>query len=56
MIGLPQSTYYRRPRIVAADAIDPDASLREVTPDVEQAFHGYGYRRVTRELGAGINP
>lgn len=50
MIGLPRSTYYRRPRVAAADAGDPDASLRDAIADVQRAFPGYGYRRVTREL------
>jgi putative transposase len=50
MIGLPRSTYYRRPRVVAADAVDPDAALRDAIADVQRAYPGYGYRRVTREL------
>ena len=45
MIGLPRSTYYRRPRGVAADGVDPDASLRDAIADVQRAFPGYGYRR-----------
>jgi putative transposase len=50
MIGLPRSTYYRRPRVMAADAVDPDGLLRDAIADVQRAFPGYGYRRVTREL------
>lgn len=51
MIGLPRSTYYRRPRIATMDAAcDPDARLREAIFRIQQAFPGYGYRRITREL------
>ena len=50
MIGLPRSSYYRRPRVVAADAVDADAWLRNAIAEVTRAFPGYGYRRVTREL------
>jgi putative transposase len=50
MIGLPRSTYYRRPRAAADDAVDPDAALRHAITDVRRAFPGYGYRRVTHEL------
>ena len=42
MIGLPRSTYYRRPRIAAANAIDSDASLRDAIAEVQRAFPGYG--------------
>lgn len=50
MIGLPRSTYYRRMRGVAADTVDPDATLRAAITEGLRAFPGYGYRRVTREL------
>jgi len=53
MIGLPRSTYYRRPRVVAPDAPDPDAELRVAIAQVQRDFPGYGYRRVTRALQHG---
>ena len=50
MIGLPRSTYYRRPREVPAGLGAADAALREAIQAVQRDFPGYGYRRVTREL------
>lgn len=53
MIGLPRSTYYRRPRERDAQTSDPDAELRAAIAQVQRDFPGYGYRRITRELRAG---
>lgn len=53
MIGLPRSTYYRRPRVVDDPASDPDAALRDAIAQVQRDFPGYGYRRITRELRRG---
>lgn len=53
MIGLPRSTYYRRPRTVDDPMCDPDAALRDAISQVQRDFRGYGYRRVTRELRRG---
>ena len=53
MIGLPRSTYYRRPRESDEHAVEADADLRAAISRVQQEFPGYGYRRVTRELRAG---
>lgn len=53
MIGLPRSTYYRRPRVVDERARDADAALRAAIAQVQRDFPGYGYRRVTRALRDG---
>jgi putative transposase len=53
MIGLPRSTYYRRPRERDAHASDADADLRAAIAQVQRDFPGYGYRRVTRALRDG---
>ena len=53
MIGLPRSTYYRRPRERDTHASDADADLRAAIAQVQRDFPGYGYRRVTRELRDG---
>ncbi len=53
MIGLPRSTYYRRPREPDANASDADADLRAAITQARQEFPGYSYRRVTRELRSG---
>lgn len=51
MIGLPRSTYYRRPREGTEHASDAD--LRAAITQVQREYPGYGYRRVTRELQSG---
>ena len=38
MIGVPRSTYYRRPRVVAPDSPDPDAELRQAIAQVQREF------------------
>lgn len=48
MIGLPRSTYYRRPK--ATSMADPDAPLVAAITAVRAMFPAYGYRRVTKEL------
>ena len=48
MIGLPRSTYYRRPKVTAM--ADPDAPLVAAITAVRARFPAYGYRRVTKEL------
>lgn len=48
MIGLPRSTYYRRPK--AATSAEADAPLAAAITAVRTAFPAYGYRRVTKEL------
>lgn len=56
MIGLPRSTYYRRPKTTAV--ADPDALLVAAITAVRTTFPAYGYRRVTKELhrrGAPVN-
>ena len=53
MIGLPRSTYYRRPREGDESASKADADLRAAIAQVQRDFPGYGYRRITRELRAG---
>ncbi len=53
MIGLPRSTYYRRPREPDAQASEADADLRAAIAQVQRDFPGYGYRRITRALRAG---
>ena len=53
MIGLPRSTYYRRPRERDVHAREADADLRAAIARVQRDFPGYGYRRVTRELSSG---
>lgn len=53
MIGLPRSTYYRRPRATDVEASDADADLRAAIAQVQREFPGYGYRRVTRQLRHG---
>lgn len=53
MIGLPRSTYYRRPRKGDESASKADGDLRAVIAQVQRDFPGYGYRRITRELRAG---
>lgn len=53
MIGLPRSTYYRRPRERVEHASDTDADLRAAIAQVQRDFPGYGYRRVTRALRDG---
>ncbi len=58
MIGLPRSTYFRRPRVGAEDAEGPDAILRAAITAVRTDFPAYGYRRVTHELrrhGVAVN-
>ena len=56
MIGLPRSTYYRRPK--ATTAAEADAPLAAAITAVRTAFPAYGYRRVTKELrrrGVSVN-
>lgn len=53
MIGLPRSTYYRRPREADAHGSDADAELRAAIARGQRDFAGYGYRRITRELRSG---
>jgi putative transposase len=53
MIGLPRSTYYRRPREADAHASEADADLRAAIAQVQRDFPGYGYRRITRALRSG---
>jgi putative transposase len=48
MIGLPRSTYYRRPKATAPN--DGDAPLAAAITAVRTTFPAYGYRRVTKEL------
>ncbi len=50
MIGLPRSTYYRRPTPPPDDARDPDAALCALITAVRAAHPAYGYRRVTQAL------
>lgn len=49
MIALPRSSYYYRSTVKAAEI--PDARLVELIDDIQAEFAGYGYRRVTIELG-----
>lgn len=58
MIGLPRSTYYRRPREAAVALEGPDAVMRAAITAVRKDFPAYGYRRVTHELrrrGVAVN-
>lgn len=48
MIGLPRSTYYRRPHATTSSAAD--APLAAAITAVRTTFPAYGYRRVTKEL------
>jgi putative transposase len=48
MIGLPRSTYYRRPRLGTVD--HGDAELLAAIEAVRKRYPAYGYRRVTHEL------
>ena len=48
MIGLPRSTYYRRP--TGKTSAEADAPLAAAITAVRTAFPAYGYRRVTTEL------
>jgi len=45
-MGLPRSTYYHKPK----NKTDDDRKLIERIEAIIEAFPGYGYRRVTREL------
>ena len=49
MIGLPRSTYYRRPTAPSTDrpVVERDDALREAITAVRQTHPAYGYRRVT---------
>jgi putative transposase len=51
MIGLPRSTYYRRPSLERAEALGAaDAALRTKIDAIAAEFPAYGYRRITHEL------
>lgn len=52
MIGLPRSTYYRRPVAQPTDrpVVDRDDALRAAITAVRQTHPAYGYRRVTQAL------
>jgi putative transposase len=50
MIGLPRSTYYRRPTRLPVSLSDADGAVGCAIEAVRQEFPAYGYRRVTREL------
>jgi putative transposase len=49
VIALPRSTFYYRSAATASSL--PDEKLRDLIDDIQDEFPGYGYRRVTRELG-----
>ena len=56
MIGLPRSTYYRRPKVTTPN--EGDALLATAITAVRRTFPAYGYRRVTKELrrrGVSVN-
>lgn len=50
MIGLPRSTYYRRPAAEPGAVAEADAPLRTLIEAVRTEYPMYGYRRVTQEL------
>jgi putative transposase len=50
MIGLPRSTYYRRPAASATARAELDAPLRDQIAAIRAEFPAYGYRRVTQEM------
>lgn len=51
MIGLPRSTYYRRPAPECIEArAGADAALQAAIEAISAEFPAYGYRRITHEL------
>lgn len=58
MIGLPRSTYYRRPASRETARADLDAPLAQEIAAIRAEFPAYGYRRVTQALrrrGLAVN-
>ena len=50
MTGLASSTYYYQPKVESLKKQRRDAELRDQIEAIQAEFHGYGYRRIEREL------